>query len=216
MFLPMAWLVRWSLKDEDKGKVIGILSLRKCDDAQDPMVLLKKLTCTSPATKPEFSLVVDSDVITVSSDIGIATTDAIINTTVSSEAGVAAVVGVRRVVGLEERGDGACLIAWDGVDVGETTARGVGNAVGLADRVNNGAFRFENGSSRVNFGGADIGKVGAAGRKRQVSCRVIQSRGRMPTHLLGHAGLKMFCCGPRHPFGLSSPGGPATPSSPEA
>jgi len=34
--------------------------------------------------------------------------------------------------------------------------------------------------------------------------------------LLGHAGLKMVLSGPKHPFALSSPGGPATPSSPEA
>lgn len=36
------------------------------------------------------------------------------------------------------------------------------------------------------------------------------------THLFGHAGEKMVELSPRHPLEESSPGGPATPSSPEA
>ena len=111
-------------------------------------------------------MVVDGNVITVGSHIRIATTDAIINTTVSAEAGVATVVGIWRVMGLEERSDSACLIAWDGIDVRETTARGVGDPVGLADGVNDSAFGFEDRSSWVNFGGADIGKVGATKRSK--------------------------------------------------
>lgn len=107
-------------------------------------------------------MVVDGNVITVGSDIRIATTDAIVNPAVSAEASVAAVVWVGRIVGLEKGGDSACLIAWDRVDVGKSAAGGVGDTVWLAKGIDDCAFGFEDGSPGVDFGSADIGEIGAA------------------------------------------------------
>lgn len=102
------------------------------------------------------------------------------------------------------------LVVWNSVDVAEATAGGVRDRVRVAGRVDDGAFPIRDGLSGVKLRGADVGHVGATSKIRH-GFRIKQRR----SYELGNAGLKMVPF-PRQPLVESSPGGPATPSSPEA
>ena len=112
------------------------------------------------------------------------------------------------------RGNSACLITRDGIDIGESPSGGESNAVGLTHWVNNGTFRLKDCPARINLGRANVGEIGATiALISFLKLAIIKAK---MTNLLGHAGLKIVASGPKQPFLLSSPGGPATPSSPEA
>lgn len=59
------------------------------------------------------------------------------------------------------------LIVWNSIDVAEATTRGECDRVGVAGRVDDGAFPVCDGLSGVEFGGSDISHPGAT---REVRC----------------------------------------------
>lgn len=174
----------------------------------------------------------DGNVVAIRSHVRVAPSQPVVETAVGAEAGVALVVGIRRVVVFEVAGESSTvsqtdnggtkspnlrryrisLVRRDGIDVAETTPRRVGDRIRMALGIIHRALIVVHGVAGIDLGCTDVGNIRAA-------VHVLSTQFDTYTqgaHLLGKAGLKIFFSGPRQPLSLSSPGGPATPSSPEA
>jgi hypothetical protein len=119
---------------------------------------------TRPPIDSEVSVQEDSNVISIRRNIRDTPSIAIIDTTVSTERGVAGarVGGVRRVVVFEIVPHSLFLPFRHSIDVGKAARRGEGPAPGLTSRIVGRGFGLEDGVAGVDFCGAYCCYVWAA------------------------------------------------------